>query len=288
MIRLDRLLTLHFFRHVSKAPESAKEASIPILMYHSVSVDPQPGISSYYRITTSPSRFREHMHWLHRHKYSVIGLDEALSRLQAQSPNPSPCVVLTFDDGYCDFFTEAWPVLADLGYTATVFLATDFIGHGRIAFKGRACLTWSEVRELSRYGISFGSHTASHPKLYGLQLDEIQRELKESRRIIEDAISSPVYTFAYPYAFPQEDQSFIRRFRHQLMDQGYRAAVSTVIGRARSKSDPLRLERMPINDDDDERFFKAKLAGAYDWMADAQALVRRMKASIHSIRPAYA
>lgn len=254
-------------------------------MYHSISDDPEPGVASYYRVTTSPIRFRQQMHWLRQNGYSVIQLDEAVRRIENETSSSDRSAVLTFDDGYSDFMTQAWPVLLDFGYTATVFLPTDFIGQDRMAFNGRQCLTWLEARELSSSGISFGSHSASHRKLYGLLWNEIHRELRDSRRKIEDEVNSPVQSFAYPYAFPQEDRSFAQRFRKELVEQGYRTAVSTVIGRAGSKSDCLRLERMPINEDDDERLFRAKLAGAYDWMANAQALVRRIKASVRSIRP---
>jgi hypothetical protein len=61
-------------------------------------------------------------------------------------------------------------------------------------------------------------------------------------------------------------------------------AVNTVIGRAGSKSDPLSLPRLPLNQADDEKFFAAKLTGAYDWLAGAQALVRSIKSHLHRAR----
>jgi len=288
MFRLDRCLTLHFFQRVLNGARSPSEASIPILMYHSISDDPEPGIPGYYRVSTSPSRFREQMHWLKEQGYDAVGIPEALRRLEAQASDAARSVVLTFDDGFHDFLRHAWPVLRDCGQTATVFLPTAFIGAIRKSFKGRECLTWSEVRDLHRDGVSFGSHTVTHPKLYDLEWKDIQRELLDSRVRIEDEVQVPAICFAYPYAYPQEDREFVHRFEQELVNQGYRAAVTSVIGRAGFRSNPLRLERLPVNDGDDEQFFKAKLAGAYDWMADAQAVVRRMKASFHSIRPAYA
>ena len=277
MFRLDRFLTLYFFQPLLKRNRLQTEAVIPILMYHSISDDPEPGISSYYRITTSPKRFREHMVWLYERGYSVIGLDEALRQFEIKKTNLNHHVVLTFDDGYYDFLNQAWPILENFGYTATVFLPTAFIGEDRLQFKRRHCMTWSEARELINCRISFGSHTVSHPKLYRLPWDEICRELRDSRLQIEDKLQTPVPFFSYPFAFPQEDRSYRRCFRQKLIDQGYLLSVTTIIGRARLNDDLLCLMRLPINNGDDEKFFQAKLLGNYDWMAKAQFFFRKIK-----------
>lgn len=277
MVRLDRFLSLYFFGPLLKKFQSSRGAAIPILMYHSISEDPEIGVPNYYRVVTSPVRFREHMRWLSKNRYAVLGLSEALRLLGTQTADLRHCVVLTFDDGFHDFLNNAWPVLKEYNHTATVFLPTDFIGAKPNSFKGRRCLTWSEARELQFHGISFGSHTASHPKLYRIQWDDVQRELLVSRRQIENELQISVTSFSYPYAFPQEDRHFVRRFLNELRDQGYRNAVTTSIGRAGLESDPLCLQRLPINDSDDLQFFKAKITGAYDWMAQMQALFRGAK-----------
>ena len=300
MLRLDRFLTLYFFQPLLKLSRVAPEPAIPILMYHSISDGREDNVHPYYRVNTSPGRFAQQMKFLHNDNYHVISLIKAaniinkpISQLpdqpnihSTQSTNqPSRYVVLTFDDGYRDFMLNAWPVLKEINYTATVFLPTDFIGETRKVFNNRECLTWQDVRELHKQGISFGSHTASHPKLHGLRWGDVQRELLKSRLQIEDELQSPATCFAYPYAFPQEDRAFVLRFAKEVVDQGYRTAVTTVVGRAGLKSDPLRLERLPVNDGDDEQLFKAKLAGAYDWVAHPQFLARRLKSALRIIRP---
>jgi peptidoglycan/xylan/chitin deacetylase (PgdA/CDA1 family) len=250
---------------------------ISILMYHSVSDDPEPGVSPYYRLTTSPARFREHMRWLHDHGYAVIDLAEALRRLETGSLDHERAVVVTFDDGFRDFFTNAWPVLAEFGFTATMFLPTAFITNGRRSFKGRECLTWHEVRKLHANGVSFGAHTISHRKLDTLPWAEVGRELRDSRLQIEHQLRAPVSLFAYPYAFPQENRDFVNRFRRELIEHGYAGAVTTVIGRAQRGSDRLSLARLPVNQSDDEALFLGKLSGAYDWMGSLQFFVRRTR-----------
>jgi peptidoglycan/xylan/chitin deacetylase (PgdA/CDA1 family) len=284
-MRLDRLLTMYVSRPVSRLCWRSCVLKIPILMYHSISKDSEPGVSHYFRVATGPERFHEQMRWLREHDYVVIDVAEALRRLEAKAVNPDRCVVLTFDDGYHDFLTHAWPILREFGYPATVFLPTAFIGRSGKCFKGRRCLSWEEVRELQHFGVSFGSHTVSHPMLYRLSWEEIRRELLESRLRLEDELRAPSLCFSYPYAFPQEDHDFVYRFKKELREQGYRAGVTTAIGRARQGSDQLCLKRLPVNDSDDKRLFMAKIAGAYDWLAGMQYLARHAKSFLRQRRP---
>lgn len=306
MPRLDRLLSLYCYSPLRKM-STVKKTAIPILMYHSISDETESG-HPYFWINTSKKRFAEHMQFLKENDYKVISLAEAVEILksaqnipigmfkeseakhcssssypssipmsQEREGFPHRYVVLTFDDGFHDFQEYAWPILSGFGFTATVFVPTDFIGNKRKLFNGRECLAWPEIRELHSHGITFGSHTLSHSKLYGLPWNEIWRELLDSRLRLEDELKTPANCFAYPYAFPQEDRSFILRFRQELIDQGYITAVTTVIGCAQQGSDPLCLKRLPVNGNDDERLLKAKLSGAYDWLAGAQTVVRRTK-----------
>ena len=273
-MRIDRLVSLYAV-HPFIRKSDAK--AIPILMYHSISDDPEKGISPYYKIATSPKRFWEQMQWLSQHHYRVIGLQEVQDILKRKKTIYDKAVVITFDDGYLDVLTNAWPVLDHFGYTATVFLPTDFIGDQSKSFKGRACLAWKDVRQLHSSGISFGSHTMTHPVLYRLNWTKIRNELCWSRFRIEEMLQEPIVAFGYPFAFPQEDQRFTSRFKMELKHAGYRIAVTTIIGRVNTISDSLCMPRLPINNGDNIHFFKAKIQGAYDLTAYAQKFIRYCK-----------
>jgi len=275
-LRLDRLATLYLvfplMRHAS-----GREPSIPILMYHSISGEDESGLHAYFRTCTSPYVFADQMAYLHSDGYSTCSLAQALDYLRSGTHTATKPVVITFDDGYSDFYREAFPVLHRYGFSATVFLPTAYIGESPVQFKGRECLTWAEVRELQRHGISFGSHTVTHPQLRGLNARAIDEEIGNSKHTIEEKLGCAVDSFSYPFAFPQTEAEFTRMLRDSLRLAGYHNGVCTIVGRASHGSDPFFMERLPVNSCDDAALFQAKLAGAYDWISKSQHLVKLAK-----------
>jgi peptidoglycan/xylan/chitin deacetylase (PgdA/CDA1 family) len=234
-------------------------------MYHSIS-DNLFGMSHpYYHINTLPGVFSEQMRWLRNSGYRTIGLPEALLGLHTDE-NFSRTVVITFDDGYRDFYTDALPILKQCGFTATVFLATDRIRTASVRMLGADYLTWRDVRELHAEGIRFGSHTVTHPDLRSLGHDELVDELGRSKEIIEDHLGVSIESFSYPFGFPEEDQDYMRYLEDMLSNIGYDHGVSTILGRVSRQSNRFFLPRLPINNFDDTRFFRAKLEGGYDWL----------------------
>ena len=263
--RPDRLATLYFFHPLQRLLRRAP-TGIPILMYHSISKNPEPRGNPYFHTCTAPQVFREHLNLLARNGYKTIGLAEAVRRLEQATQSTEKLVVLTFDDGFADFYTEAFPALSARGYAATVFLPTAYIGDTPRSFNGMACLTWDQVRELRQAGIEFGSHTVTHPQLTTLPAADVERELRSSKKGIEDRLGAPVASFSYPYKFPEPDRAFRQRLHDMLAQAGYENGVSTILGTADSSSDRLFLERLPVNSSDDDAFFTAKLQGGYDWL----------------------
>lgn len=279
-MRLDRGLTLALFRPLRRitSREKAEEAScLPVLMYHRITDDPETGVAPYYRVATSPRRFEAQLTWLAELGFTGMSLEDALAMTAAERQARRP-VALTFDDGFRDFHTVAWPALRQHRYTATVYLPTGFIASPRKTFREHECLTWEEIREMRQTGIRFGSHTVTHPKLQRLSWDTLERETALSKEHIEQELQEPVRSFAYPYAFPQEDARFTEHLVSLLRHQGYQSCATTVIGRARAGTGAFCIRRLPVNDRDDRRLFAAKLAGAYDWLGFAQSWAKRGKA----------
>lgn len=274
-MRLDRFLTLHVFGPLVKGANSRERFRIPILMYHSISDDFENGIHPYYRINTSPKMFSEHMRYLHESGCQVISLSAAVDLIKQANNCPSPytlCpmsrrVVLTFDDGYRDFYTHAFHILRKYGFSATVFLPTGFIENAKNqGLKGKYHLTWDEVKELANQGITFGSHTVTHRQLRIFGRAEIEYEIRKSKEVIEGNLGQNVVSFSYPYKFMEQDSEFVKTLKTILSNAGYENAVSTRIGTVNTTNDIFSLRRIPVNSGDQASLFKAKLEGGYDWL----------------------
>jgi peptidoglycan/xylan/chitin deacetylase (PgdA/CDA1 family) len=275
--RLDRLATLYVANPIRRRISGRKPA-IPILMYHSIADEDETGVRPYYRTATSPAVFAMHMQYLHNHGYRTLNLSEAVSVLQGEAARK--CAVITFDDGYGDFYRHAFPVLDRYGFTATVFLPTAYIGATPKQFKGKYCLTWTEIRELRKHNVCFGSHTETHPQLRTLDAEAVNREVVNSKTNIEDNLGESVDSFSYPFSFPEGNASFIQMLRNTLVNSGYNHGVSTRIGVARQEEDRYFLPRLPINSLDDLQLFIAKLQGGYDWLHTLQYAAKFVRANV--------
>jgi peptidoglycan/xylan/chitin deacetylase (PgdA/CDA1 family) len=285
MIRLDRLVTIGIVQPLlgGAGHGENRRRTLPILMYHSVANDVETDISAYYQTVTTPSQFTKQLDFLHAEGWQGVNLTDGLNALRetnVRSAENQKCFVLTFDDGFRDFYTTAWPSLQQFGFSATIYLSTRFISNGPARFQlhGRDCLTWSEVRELFNAGVEVGSHTVSHAKLKELPWNEIESEIFLSKYEIEERLNNPVTSFAYPYAFPQANKRFAQRFQDILRSAGYSTCVTTEIGSVSPHDNPYRLRRLPVNDADDSALLGAKLEGAYNWLAWPQRTVKSLKA----------
>lgn len=268
-LRIDRFATLFMFYPFQRLMRSVP-VGIPVLMYHSVSDAAQERLHPYYQTVTTPRVFANHMEFLRQSQYKAVTLAEVVSLTQGSGQNREKAIAITFDDGYQDFYTNAFPILNKYGFTATVYLPTAYIGKTAQRFNGAKCLTWTQIRELRDAGINFGSHTVTHPQLKDLEAEVVRTEICSSKVAIEDNLGSPVKSFSYPYAFPETDHIFQDRIRKILGGIGYDNGVSTSIGIADRMSDRFFMKRLPMNSCDDLKLFKAKLAGAYDWLHTLQ------------------
>jgi len=184
----------------------------------------------------------------------VVGLDEAASRLAAG--DPTPCVVLTFDDGFADVYHNAWPLLRERRMPFTLFLATRYVG-GRMRWEGAtakadgSALSWDQVVEFVDSGLcTVGNHTHSHVPPVKLTADELDACSDQ----IERRLGTRPLHFAYPWgiAVRQLEDELRRRFR---------TASTGVVGRNLPGRDLMRLRRVPVRRTDPLEFFQAKLTG---------------------------
>lgn len=254
---------------------TAQKINVPVLTYHSID-------ESGSVISTAPETFRRQMEHLFSNGYKTVSLRELTGDLSVKKTPPPKTVVLTFDDGFRNFLTEAFPVLEKYDFTATVFLVTDFCGkhndwEGNPADLPRSnLLDWNEIKRLSEYGIEFGSHTKTHPDLTELSSEKAKAEIVESKSVIEDRLGEKVETFAYPYGkFDSETK--------RIAAQNYGAACSTNLGKIGFDSDPFALERLDTYYLSNPKVFKRLAARSFDRYMTFRQTMRAVKSAFYSI-----
>lgn len=275
-MRIDRGISLA----LSAMHSHGSAHRVAILMYHSISDRVETRVHPYFKTVTSPARFAQQMQWLEEAGAEVVALDDWKMPITQASMLR---VIITFDDGFNDFITDAFPVLREHAYEATMFLPTDFIETGRELSVGVNHLGWDDVRRLSRAGVRFGSHTDNHRHLDTLLHHEIKEEVRTSAEIIRKHLGGKVTSFSCPFAFPQAHPMVIATLRETLAECGYTVAVTTRIGTVSMYDDPYTLKRLPINSDDDQKLFMAKLNGGYNWLNGMQRMVRYARKALHRL-----
>jgi peptidoglycan/xylan/chitin deacetylase (PgdA/CDA1 family) len=158
-----------------------------------------------------------------------------------------------------------------------MFVVSSLMGSRTARFDGKEIMSWGEMRELESFGIEIGSHTVSHPHLHSLHWKEIERELTNSKAAIEDQLGRPISSFSYPYAFPEQDATFLKQLRQYMKAAGYDHGVTTVLGSVNLLSDRHFLPRLPANEYDDDELFQAKLEGSYDWLHTPQLIYKVLR-----------
>jgi peptidoglycan/xylan/chitin deacetylase (PgdA/CDA1 family) len=267
------MASIYFWGPLARLHNQRAQTRIPIFMYHSISDNLFGKSHPYYQINTSPRVFAQQMKYLRDHNYRTV-VPEDLTDDSIWSCGGEKLVCLTFDDGYRDFYPQAFPTLRRFGFSATIYLATSRIRNTPEVYEGVEYLCWDEVREMHAGGIHFGSHTVTHPDMRSLTPEQIEYELGSSKEKIEFELGATVSSFAYPYAFPEEDTGFVRYFRDILETQGYTNQVTTILGTATEGTDEFYLPRIPVNTWDDRALFEAKLQGGYDWLHWPQKLYK--------------
>ena len=248
-------------------PGKEKPGTLRVLMYHRIACDPGEDI-----LAVTPFSFFEQMRWLKEEGYRVLPVGEALGHL-SEGSLPEGAVSITFDDGYRDNFTEAFPVLSRFGFSAMVFPVTGFVrGEGEHPRYRRSpvpvpYLTVDQIRQMKASGIEFGCHTHTHALLPGISDDQAKNEIRQAKKLLEDWTEAPVEVFAYP-------NGAFREGHFPLLEQlGFRGAFSVLPGVNRRETDRWILKRTEISGRDSLRDFMHKMRGGLDlWQSLYQSV----------------
>lgn len=225
---------------------------LPVLMYHRVADRTVAGLEPY---CVSPDQFDRQLALLRQHGFRSITLAEWQGHRQSGQPLPGRPVLLTFDDGYLDIRSTAWPILRRHGMTATVFLVSDMVGQLAAWDAGYGTpaplMSWRDVHALQGEGISFGAHGATHRPLTSLTTADLLWEGNRSRAVLERELGHPVTAMAYPYGAEDE---VVRR---AMLDCGFEAAFTIESGFVTLGDRAMSLRRLDIRGTDDLDVFAA-------------------------------
>lgn len=167
---------------------------VPVLMYHEIA----DSAETSSRLAVSPDVFADQVAYLRDEGFTAVTAGELAAILAGGGELPARPVVLTFDDGYGDFYDHALPLLKQHGLTGTVFQTTGWVG---LEGTEKRMLNWRELAEIAAAGIEIGAHTCRHPQLDQLPDKLLRDELYTSKSLLEDHLGMAVPGLAYPYGY---------------------------------------------------------------------------------------
>jgi peptidoglycan/xylan/chitin deacetylase (PgdA/CDA1 family) len=214
-------------------PPGAPAINVPILTYHYIRVNPHASDTMGFALSVTPRDFSAQMDWLARNGYHPITTEDLYAYLRGTRGLPAKPVILTFDDGYADFYKTALPILLSHDFRAVAYVVSGFVGQPRY-------MTAAQVFESDRSGIEIGSHTIDHSNLATMSADSVRAELVASKLYLERLLGHPVQAFCYPSG------KFTPAVAWQVAAAGYHDATTTRWGYTHAIGDRFTWTRLRV------------------------------------------
>lgn len=228
-------------------------------MYHSIS---RFAATKFRPFAVSPTAFAEQMSFLQERGYTPVTATQYIeARTSTGAKLPERPVMITFDDGFADFYTDALPVLQQHGFTATLYVTTAFVGETSrwLRKEGEAerpMLTWQQLIEVEQAGIECGGHTHTHPQLDTLSKAAAQHEITHCKEVLEQHLGHAIRSFAYPFGY------YTAQVRQLVDEAGYSSACAVKHAMSSDATDALALTRFMVADDTNIQTFARLLTGS--------------------------
>lgn len=221
--------------NLPKITLKANEVFIPVLMYHHIRINPKPGDPVWAALNVTPNQLEQQLSYLNSHGFHSITLDELTQNLENKTSLPSKPIILSFDDGYRNFYSAAFPLLKKYNAKAVQFVITQVVDTAPY-------LTWDQIKEMDQSDlVQFGAHTQHHPNLPDLNQTAIVNEIKGSKFDLESHLGKTINWFAYPYG------SYNNFIIQTVKDAGFKGAASTIYGAAQSQEKLYLLPRIMVD-----------------------------------------
>ena len=205
--------------------------------------------------------FAQQLDYLQAEGYTTITMQDYMRAKKGKQELPAKPVILTFDDGYEDNYTNAYPILKKYDFKATIFVVTGFLDRHKKGY-----LSWDQAREMNKNGINIESHTVNHKSMTDLTDDELRSELVDSKKKAESELGHAVNYVAYPTG------TYNLHIAQMVKEAGYKAAFTIKYGNVDKASNIFALERVPIfhtedtNKDFIERIRYQPIFESFGWM----------------------
>ena len=203
----------------------------PILEYHMITKDPPTPESEVYNVP--PEEFAAQLDYLQKNGYTTMTLQDFMRAKHGKSQLPAKPVVLTFDDGYENLYTEMLPILEEHGMKAVVYVITNALGK-------EGYLTLEQVKDMQRRGVEIGSHTADHLSLAMLEGEFLLNQVRNSKLFLEWNGLNTIYSFSYPNG--DYNDALIELLRRE----NYLTAVTGDVGLNTLETNQYELRRVHI------------------------------------------
>lgn len=238
---------------------------LPILMYHKVVKDESEGGVHGTHVTIK--QFDDHMKILKSEGYEVITFkDLENNKFKSRFNKGKKQIMITFDDGYEDNYTNAFPILKKYGFSAVIYLVSHLnynkwdVENIHNPEKEFFMMNRGQIKEMQEYGIEFGGHTKTHVKLSRVEPEVAREEILESTEVLEELLGEKMISFAYPYGDLNE------RVKKLAEEAGYKFAVATDSGSVCFSDDLFQIRRIGIFPNITNFGFKRKIKGNYNFI----------------------
>ncbi|HEV7186501.1 MAG TPA: polysaccharide deacetylase family protein [Blastococcus sp.] len=238
---------------------------VPVLLYHGVTTAPSGPMAPF---AVAPDVFAGHLDLLLDEGFEPVTMSAFMAARTAGTAAGRRLALITFDDGFADFASNALPRLLERGIPASLYVTTGWLDgrRGRLTGPPDPFLSWSELPAIRDAGIEVGAHTHSHPQLDTLSRRMILEELRGSKAMLEDALSAPVVSVAYPHGY---NDPRVRRIAHEV---GYESGAAVDNRLASSDGDAFRIPRLMLGPGDSVAELRRLLSSPP--ASGARALVR--------------